>query len=86
MRDGAQWDDGVISGAERVETALIGGGTTSPESAAFYNGALVRYLNFNDAHLAKGETFHPSDNLAARNTTPLNEVFHDSVETRIQQT
>ncbi len=44
---------------------LIGGGTTSPEQAAFYNGALVRYLDFNDSYLARGETCHPSDNLAA---------------------
>jgi len=43
---------------------LIGGGTAAPDSAAFYNGALVRYLDFNDAYLAKGETCHPSDNLA----------------------
>lgn len=44
---------------------LIGGGTAPPDSAVFYNGALVRYLDFNDAYLAKGETCHPSDNLAA---------------------
>lgn len=44
---------------------LIGGGASPPDSAAFYNGALVRYLDFNDAYLAKGETCHPSDNLAA---------------------
>jgi 2-methylcitrate dehydratase len=44
---------------------LIGGGSSAPDSAAFYNGALVRYLDFNDAYLAKGETCHPSDNLAA---------------------
>ena len=44
---------------------LIGGGSAAPDSAAFYNGALVRYLDFNDAYLAKGETCHPSDNLAA---------------------
>lgn len=44
---------------------LIGGGRTSPERAAFYNGALVRYLDFNDSFLAKGETCHPSDNLGA---------------------
>jgi 2-methylcitrate dehydratase len=44
---------------------LIGGGTAAPDSAALYNGALVRYLDFNDAYLAKGETCHPSDNLAA---------------------
>lgn len=44
---------------------LIGGGTSTPDSTAFYNSALVRYLDFNDAYLAKGETCHPSDNLAA---------------------
>jgi len=44
---------------------LIGGGHTAPDGAAFYNGALVRYLDFNDSYLAKGETCHPSDNLGA---------------------
>jgi 2-methylcitrate dehydratase len=44
--------------------ALIGGGRTSPDRAALYNGALVRYLDFNDAYFAPGETCHPSDNLA----------------------
>ena len=43
---------------------LIGGGRASPEHAAFHNGATVRYLDFNDSYLAKGETCHPSDNLA----------------------
>ncbi|MGZ9135716.1 MAG: MmgE/PrpD family protein [Candidatus Deferrimicrobiaceae bacterium] len=44
---------------------LVGGGKTSPDRAAFYNGTLVRYLDFNDSYLAKGETCHPSDNLGA---------------------
>jgi 2-methylcitrate dehydratase len=44
---------------------LMGGGHASPFGAGFYNGALVRYLDFNDSYLAKGETCHPSDNLAA---------------------
>lgn len=44
---------------------LIGGGRTSPDRAAFYNSALVRYLDFNDGYLAKGETCHPNDNLGA---------------------
>ncbi len=44
---------------------LIGGGKAAPDRAAFYNSALVRYLDFNDAYLAKGETCHPSDNLGA---------------------
>jgi 2-methylcitrate dehydratase len=44
---------------------LIGGGRTAPDRAAFYNSALVRYLDFNDAYLAPGETCHPSDNVGA---------------------
>ncbi len=43
----------------------IGFGKTAPDRAAFYNGALVRYLDFNDSYLAKGETCHPSDNIGA---------------------
>jgi len=45
--------------------SLIGGGYTAPDRAAFYNSALVRYLDFNDSYLAKNETCHPSDNLGA---------------------
>lgn len=44
---------------------LIGGGRSSPDRAAFYNGALVRYLDFNDSYLAPDETCHPSDNFAS---------------------
>jgi 2-methylcitrate dehydratase len=44
---------------------LIGGGRAAPDRAALYNSALVRYLDFNDSYLAKGETCHPSDNLGA---------------------
>jgi 2-methylcitrate dehydratase len=43
---------------------MIGGGRTAPDRAAFYNGALVRHLDFNDSYLAKDETCHPSDNVA----------------------
>ena len=43
---------------------LIGGGQTAPDRATLYNGALVRYLDFNDSYFAPGETCHPSDNLA----------------------
>lgn len=42
----------------------IGGGKTAPDRAALYNGALVRYLDFNDTYLAPRESCHPSDNLA----------------------
>ena len=44
---------------------LIGGGRTAPDRAALYNGALVRYLDFNDFYLAKDQSCHPSDNLGA---------------------
>ncbi|MGE5189031.1 MAG: MmgE/PrpD family protein [Gemmatimonadota bacterium] len=44
---------------------LIGGGRSAPDRAAFFNGALVRYLDFNDSYLARGETCHPSDNVGA---------------------
>jgi 2-methylcitrate dehydratase len=47
------------------QCTLIGGGRTSPDRAAFYNSALIRYLDFNDSYLAKGETCHPSDNLGS---------------------
>ena len=46
-------------------STLIGGGKTAPDRAAFYNGALSRYLDFMDSYLAYGETCHPSDNLGA---------------------
>ena len=51
-------------GGEPLST-LIGGAKTAPDRAAFYNGALSRYLDFMDSYLAKGETCHPSDNLGA---------------------
>ena len=44
---------------------LIGGGKSSPDRTAFFNGALVRYLDFNDSFLSKNETCHPSDNVAS---------------------
>jgi 2-methylcitrate dehydratase len=47
------------------QCTLIAAGKGAPDRAAFYNGALVRYLDFNDSYLARGETCHPSDNLAA---------------------
>lgn len=46
-------------------SSLIGGGKTTPDRAALYNSALVRYLDYNDSYLAKGETCHPSDNIGS---------------------
>jgi 2-methylcitrate dehydratase len=43
---------------------FIGRGRSAPDRVALYNAALVRYLDFNDAFLAPGETCHPSDNVA----------------------
>ncbi len=37
---------------------------TSPDLAAFANGTMVRYLDYNDTYLSK-EPAHPSDNIAA---------------------
>lgn len=37
---------------------------STPENAAFANGAMFRYLDYNDTYLSK-EPAHPSDNLAA---------------------
>ncbi|MGH3116001.1 MAG: MmgE/PrpD family protein [Gaiellales bacterium] len=56
----AQVDD---FGGRPIST-LIAGGASAPDRAALYNGALVRYLDFNDSYFAPGETCHPSDNLA----------------------
>ena len=52
-----------FGGSEQV--TLWGGGKTTPDRAALYNSALVRYLDFNDSYLAKGETCHPSDNIGS---------------------
>jgi 2-methylcitrate dehydratase len=52
-------------GSATGHCSLVGGGRAAPDRAAFYNGALVRYLDFNDSYLAVGETCHPSDNLSA---------------------
>ena len=44
-------------------TVLIGGQKTSPDLAAFANGVMIRYLDFNDTY-AGSPTCHPSDLLA----------------------
>lgn len=48
---------------------------TLPDLATFANGALVRYLDFNDTYLSK-EPAHPSDNIAA--VLAAGEVAHAS--------
>ncbi|WP_394821674.1 MmgE/PrpD family protein [Pendulispora albinea] len=44
---------------------LVGGGKTAPDRACFYNGTLVRYLDFMDFYAAPKQTCHPSDTIAA---------------------
>src|SRR6202166_4859778 len=41
---------------------LIGGGKTSPDQAALFNSALVRYVDLLDSYMAPGGLCHPSDN------------------------
>ena len=48
---------------------------TLPDLAAFANGGLVRYLDFNDTYLSK-EPAHPSDNIAA--IIAVGEAIHAS--------
>ena len=45
-------------------TVLGSGLTTSPDLAAFTNGVMIRYLDFNDGYTSK-ESGHPSDSIAA---------------------
>ena len=45
-------------------TVIGSGQKTSPEMAAFANGVMIRYLDFNDGYTGK-DPGHPSDNLAA---------------------
>jgi 2-methylcitrate dehydratase len=45
-------------------TSLIGGGSSTPDWAAFANGVHIRYLDCNDTYLSL-EPAHPSDNWAA---------------------
>lgn len=44
--------------------SIVGEHRTAPEAAAFANGVMVRYLDFNDTYLSK-EPAHPSDNIPA---------------------
>ena len=55
----------VMDFSQYGRCSLVGGGRSAPDRAALLNGALVRYLDFNDSYLAPNETCHPSDNFAA---------------------
>ena len=52
--------------AREAATVLITGTRTSPDLAAFANGVMIRYLDFNDAFVSLTHgAGHPSDTLAA---------------------
>ncbi|MBI5587955.1 MAG: MmgE/PrpD family protein [Deltaproteobacteria bacterium] len=48
---------------EGLTASVIGSLATTPEHAAFANGVMIRYLDYNDTYLSK-EPAHPSDNIA----------------------
>ena len=67
------WNAGAVRVARTVAgrvtgtpgaSYLGGANVTSPDLAAFVNGILFRYLDYNDTYLSK-EPAHPSDNRAA---------------------
>ena len=52
--------------AKQAGTVLFSGTKTSPERAAFANGVMIRYLDFNDAYVSQmSGPGHPSDAIAA---------------------
>ena len=54
---------GTVS-SSRPATVLVSGQRTSPDLAAFANGVMIRYLDFNDGYTSN-DSGHPSDALAA---------------------
>lgn len=53
-----------LSDSKHGATVIFTNHKSTPENAAFANGVLFRYLDFNDTYLSK-EPAHPSDNIAA---------------------
>jgi len=49
--------------AVRGATVMCSGVKTSPDLAAFANGVMIRYLDFNDGYISRGAG-HPSDTIA----------------------
>jgi 2-methylcitrate dehydratase len=46
-------------------TVMVAGDRTSADLAAFANGVMLRYLDYNDGYTSTGESGHPSDSIAA---------------------
>jgi 2-methylcitrate dehydratase len=55
---------GYVS-AKDGATVLCSGIKTSPDLAAFADGVMIRYLDFNDGYITPGTGGHPSDMIAA---------------------
>jgi len=49
----------------RPATIMVSGRRTSPDLAAFANGVMIRFLDYNDGYTSTGESGHPSDSIAA---------------------
>jgi 2-methylcitrate dehydratase len=58
---------GIASSVSSTESAAIigGGARSSADLAAFANGVMIRFMDFNDGYTSNGESGHPSDSLAA---------------------
>lgn len=56
----------ALAAAVAVPASTVFGGSTrtTPDIAAFVNGTMVRYLDYNDGYMSK-EPGHPSDNITA---------------------
>ncbi|MBI4194354.1 MAG: MmgE/PrpD family protein [Betaproteobacteria bacterium] len=55
---------GTVTSAQPA-TVMVSGRRTSPDLAAFANGVMIRFLDFNDGYTSTGESGHPSDSIAA---------------------
>ena len=64
--DASQIANNLAAGVSAVRgaTVMCSGVRTSPDLAAFANGVMIRYLDFNDGYISRGAG-HPSDTIAA---------------------
>jgi 2-methylcitrate dehydratase len=64
--DASQIANRLAAGVSAVHgaTVMCSGVKTSPDLAAFANGVMIRYLDFNDGYISLGAG-HPSDTIAA---------------------
>src|SRR5262245_25930930 len=58
-------DLATACGSGRLRATIIGSGqSASPDLAAFVNGVMIRYLDYNDGYTSR-VSGHPSDNISA---------------------